>query len=137
MSYLDDFDPNAMPEPYATYTRGRTPYFKLHARLSHATAAMTNHRRSGVILYERQGGQWVQLARMEQNYHGRLDNGVPHQCDNCRASTVHSSAHGSGDLYNYAEQYLERDGGRGGKLVKPLNVLTLCQQCVRAFGYGY
>ena len=126
-SYLDEFDPNAMPEPYATYTHGRTPFFKLHSKLSHATAACTNNARSGVILYERQGGQWVQIARFEQNYvtdpAGTL---VPHRCDGCGRSTIRSHR-GTGDPVVKAKQRFVRD--HNGRLAKPLQVETLCSDC--------
>ena len=130
-NYLDDFDPNDMPEPYATYTYGRMPHFKLHRTLSAASGAMSNSKRAGIALYERQGGRWVLLARFEPHSF------MPDRCDSCRLSAVQTDYRRQAP-YNQAEQFLERVGGRGGKLVKPLNVLTLCPDCRRGLGYrGY
>lgn len=138
-SYLDEFDPNEQPEPYATFTHGRTPYFKLHSQLVHAVNAMVANRTSGIILYGREDGRWVQLARFEQHYTfaNPDDSLLPQRCDGCSQSTIRTSQHyyHQGQPYNAAWQFLARANGNGTKLVKPLKVLTLCPECRQALGY--
>lgn len=127
-NYLDEFDPNAMAEPYATYTYGRRPHFKLHLKLAHATTACTNNRRSGVVLYERRGDRWVVIARFEPRYYSGDDSYVPTRCDGCSLPTLEPSPRDPSVKRNKGEQQFDR---RQGRLVKPLRVVFLCPGCRR------
>jgi hypothetical protein len=135
-SYLDDFDPNDMPEPWATYTIARTPHFKLHRTLGAATSAMAHHKRAGIVLFERENGRWVPRARFERPHYGDPDASLlPQVCDYCRQSTRvprQPFQSDSSAAYNAATQFLERVNG---KLVKPLRVITLCGPCAGAGDY--
>lgn len=129
LNYLDEFDPNDMPQPYATYTHGRTPHFKLHQHLAHATSALSNNASSGCAIYERQGDKWVQIARVEPNYYGTdpATSKIPPRCDRCGAQTAQHDAW-LGRYVIKARQRLVR--AHSGKLVKPLRVETVCENCV-------
>lgn len=132
-NYLDEFDPNQMPEAYATYTYGRLPHFKLHSKLQFATSALTNNKRSGGVLYEREGDRWVERARFEPHPYSGFDpskSKLPERCESCLLGTVEKTPRGW--LTNNGAQYLQRERG---KLVKPLSVVFLCNGCRRDLGY--
>lgn len=135
--YLDDFDPNVLAEPYATYTHGRTPYFRLHAALGHATNAMSQNKVHGCALFERDGAEWKLIARFDPNYVlTEPDNSLmPERCEGCGQRTYELSTNrwSAGKMVQTGKQYLERDGR--GRLIKPIRVVFLCDPCRRAQGY--
>lgn len=139
---LDDFDPNVSSDPWATYAPGRWNggMFKAHKSRANALNAMANHKH-GCILYEYVNGLWVERARFDAPPF-RKD-----KCDSCGLTTMRpAKRYVSGKGYqpdpsapyvNEANLALERRGGRGGRLVEPPNVLTLCDACWDGMGYGY
>lgn len=130
-SYLDEVDPNNMPQAFATYTSGRHPHFKLHMRLGDATAACANNERHGALLFERQGALWVQLARFEQNFSARPDETlVSDMCDKCGGTTVYVDPRDQVPRIK-AKQVFARNGS--GRIEKPLRVETLCSHCIYVY----
>lgn len=138
---LDAFDPNAKPKyPWATYCPGRYSRgggpFKIHSALAHAMAAL-KAQGSGVLYEYGPNNRWVEVIRINPVAFR------PERCGACGRSTMeHPSS------YNYQKQVRETRTDmpkrntirqvverKNGKLVKPLNVLSLCPDCARGMGY--
>lgn len=137
---LDDFDPNAAPEPFATFVprrgyRGGRAGFKTHTRRQDALAALRSHGTG--ILYRSERGKWVEVCRFDDPRFLRPI------CDSCNQTTLEDEDRWdyktrqrvkTGRRVNRISQVFERLGSRG-KLVEPLRVLKLCSSCKRGLGY--
>lgn len=127
MSYvklLDEFDPNLKSKkPWATFIPNRYPNFKVHSRIQDAMAAIGRHEHG--ILYEVVNDRWEQLVRKcPEDYRGVCQS-CGFACPEVKrwdGTTIPGSVDGRFAWKRYR-----------GKLVKPIELLYCCPDCVMQF----
>lgn len=138
-----EFDPNAPDmQPFATYCQRRQIRFKMHARRAQALQTFSQYANLATIYYWSANERvWEPLATKDRETKGVT-------CEHCLGSTAVHHPPKAGGGYNFIPFHLRGksldaaiygkdmyDGGkfawlrRNKKLIEPLQMLFLCDQC--------